>query len=80
MKQGPNILNKYSITIQISNYYTNVQIIYKPIAYCLFPILHIAYCLFPYIQILQRYAGGRADSVMPGGGPTALCLPSVDYA
>ena len=28
----------------------------------------------------QRYAGGRADSVMPGGGPTALCLPSVDYA
>ena len=28
----------------------------------------------------QRYAGGRADSVMPGGGPTALCLPSLDYA
>ena len=25
----------------------------------------------------QRYAGGRADSVMPGGGPTALCPDSV---
>ena len=32
-------------------------------AYCLLPI---AYCL-----------GGRADSVMPGGGPTALCPDSV---
>ena len=32
----------------------------------------------------QRYAGGRADSVMPGGGPTALCpdsvMPSQRYA
>ena len=42
MKQDPNILNKYPITIQISNYDTNILLIYKPIAYCLLPI---AYCL-----------------------------------
>ena len=68
-----------------------------PIAYCLLPIAQVGFkdkesqqkALSELTALCrgasrQRYAGGRADSVMPGGGPTALCpdsvMPSQRYA